>query len=162
MDVTAKSRIGRAVQKVAGSAVFAKVAPPIVTTMDRVVYKLSGGRMILSRGVVPTLMLTTTGRKSGEPRLVPLATMPVDGGLLVVASNFGREKHPAWSANLMQEPKATVTFKGETYPVTARLLNEEEKKAVWPELLKMWPNYDRYSERSGRDLRVFELVRAAG
>jgi deazaflavin-dependent oxidoreductase (nitroreductase family) len=77
-----------------------------------------------------------------------------------VASNFGRERHPAWSANLLAEPKATASYRGRTFPVTARLLDEDEKKAIWPQLLKMWPNYDRYEERSGRDIRVFRLARS--
>ena len=160
MAINVESRLGQLVQRVAGSPVFAKVAPPVVTRLDRVVHRLTGGRIVLSRGMVPVLMLTTTGRKSGQPRTAPLATLPQDDDLIVVASNFGREKHPAWSANLLAEPEATVSYRGRTFSVTAHLLDEEEKKAIWPDLLKMWPNYDRYEERSGRDIRVFRLTRS--
>ena len=88
-----------------------------------------------------------------------MATLPTDDGFLVVGSNFGKEHHPAWTGNLLAQPEASVSFKGETIPVVARLLDAEEKKAVWPELLRIWPTYDRYVERSGRDLRVFRLER---
>jgi len=158
--IDVEGRLGQLVQRIAGSPGFAKVAPPIVTQLDRVVHRLTGGRVVLSRGMVPVLMLTTTGRTSGKPRTAPLATLPDGDDLIVVASNFGRDSHPAWSGNLLAEPKATVSYRGRSFPVTARLLDEDEKKASWPELLKMWPNYDRYEERSGRDIRVFRLSRS--
>jgi len=147
------------VQKVAGTRAFATVGSKVFPPLDRVVHKLTGGRVVLSATLVPSLVLTTTGRKSGQPRRTPLATLPVDGGFLVVGSNFGKEHHPAWTGNLLAQPEASVSFKGETIPVVARLLDAEEKKAVWPELLRIWPTYDRYVERSGRDLRVFRLER---
>ena len=151
--------IGRAVQRMAGSPAFAKVAPKVVPKLDRALHRLTGGRVILSGGMVPSLMLTATGAKTGQPRRTPLATMPYDGHLYIVGSNFGRESHPAWSANLIKTPRARVSFKGEEFDVDAHLLSPEEKAAMWPELLKVWPTYDRYVERSGRDLRVFRLER---
>jgi len=153
------SAIGRAVQKVAGTRAFALVGSKVFPPIDRVVSKLTGGRVVLSAALVPSLVLTTTGRKSGQQRRTPLATLPIDDDFLVVGSNFGKDHHPAWTANLMADPKATVSFKGETIPVVARLLDAEEKKEVWPQLLRIWPTYDRYVERSGRDLRVFRLER---
>ena len=152
--------IGRVVQRVAGSTGFARLAPPILTRLDRAVHKVTGGRVQLSRALLPSLMLTTTGRRTGLPRVAPLATLPDGDDLIVVGSNFGREHHPAWSSNLLAEPEATVSYRRETFPVTAHLLTDEEKDAVWPELTKMWPNYDRYSERAGREIRVFRLSRS--
>jgi deazaflavin-dependent oxidoreductase (nitroreductase family) len=152
--------VGRVVQKVAGNPLFAKIAPPIVTPLDRLVHRLSGGRLLMSRGLVPVLMLTTTGATSGEPRRVPLACLPQDDVIYLVGSNFGREKHPAWSGNLLKAPRASVSFEGESFDVDAALLSDDEKAAVWPELLKVWPTYDRYVERSGRNIRVFRLTRA--
>ena len=107
------SAIGRAVQKVAGTRAFALVGSKVFPPIDRVVSKLTGGRVVLSAALVPSLVLTTTGRKSGQQRRTPLATLPIDDDFLVVGSNFGKEHHPAWTANLMANPKATVTFKGE-------------------------------------------------
>lgn len=155
--VNTDSRIGRAVQKVAGSKAFARLAPKIAPRIDRAVYRVSGGRIMLSKGMLPVLMLTTTGSKSGLPRSVPLATIPMDGDFYVVGSNFGQERHPAWSSNLLANPEAKVGFGGDEFTVTAELLDPESKAAVWPSLTAIWPLFDQYAERSGRDLRVFRL-----
>jgi deazaflavin-dependent oxidoreductase (nitroreductase family) len=158
--VRVDSTLGRVVQRVAGSRPFAAVAPKVVPPLDRVVHRLTGGRVIISEGLLPGLMLTTTGRKSGRPRTVPLATLPDGESLVVVASNFGRPDHPAWSTNLMHHPQATVTYRRQTFAVEAHLLTPEEKTEMWPKLTAMWPVYDRYVERSKRDLRVFRLERS--
>lgn len=152
---------GRMMSKLSGTRAFTKIAPRIVTGADRLVYKLTRGRRVLTStgSVLPMVMLTTTGAKTGEPRQAPLATIP-DGDLLyLVGSNFGREKHPAWTGNLIKTPQAVVTYEKETFPVTATLLSADEKAEVWPKLLALWPNYDGYQERSGRDIRVFRLER---
>jgi deazaflavin-dependent oxidoreductase (nitroreductase family) len=149
--------IGRGIEKVAGSPTFAKVGPKIVPKMDRALHKLSGGRIIMSAGMVPSLMLNVRGAKSGQLRQTPLATMPLNGSWYVVGSNFGRDNHPLWTGNLTANPDASISFKGKKYDVQAHLLDADEKLAVWPELTKVWPNYDVYTERSGRDLRVFRL-----
>ncbi|MBV8160940.1 MAG: nitroreductase family deazaflavin-dependent oxidoreductase, partial [Acidimicrobiia bacterium] len=154
---SADSRIGRAVQKVAKTRAFAATGAKVFPPVDRVLNRLTGGRVVLSASLVPSLVLTTTGRKTGQPRQTPLATRPVEDGFLVVGSNFGKEHHPAWTANLLANPNATVTYKGETIPVVARLLDPEQKAAVWPDLLRIWPAWTSYTERSGRDLRVFRL-----
>lgn len=151
--------VGRMVQKMAGSRWFAKVAPPVITPLDKVVHKLSGGRFLLSRAMVPTVLLTTTGAKTGQPRSVPLACIPDGDVIYLVGSNFGREHHPAWSGNLLKTPRAEVSFEGETFAVDAQHLSDDEKAEVWPTILKAWPLYDRYVERSGRNLRVFRLRR---
>jgi deazaflavin-dependent oxidoreductase (nitroreductase family) len=77
----------------------------------------------------------------------------------VVGSNFGRPQHPAWSWNLLENPRAEVSFGSEDFPVEAHLLSADEKAAVWPVLIDEWPLFDLYVERSGRDLRVFRLER---
>ena len=159
MSPQVRSPIGRVVQKVAGSAAFAKVAPHVIPPVDRFLHKVTGGRVLMSQGLLPSLVLVTVGAKSGEERRVPLATMPQDdGSFLVVGSNFGREKHPAWTANLIKTPDATIVYRGNEIPVTARQLTDEEKATQWPLLTTMWPTFDRYVERSGRNLRVFELT----
>lgn len=142
----------------AGSAAFAKVGPKIVPPLDRLISKATGGRVVMSAALVPSLVLKTTGSKSGQPRTSPLATLPDGDSFYVVGSNFGRASHPAWTANLIAHPQAEVVFRGRTIQVTARLLDDAEKRALWPTLTTMWPVYDRYVERSGRDLRVFHLA----
>lgn len=143
--------------RMATNPAFAKVAPSVVPRLDRWVHRLTGGRTTMSAGMVPTLLLTTTGSQSGRPRTAPLACMPDGDAVYVVGSNFGRERHPAWSTNLIAHPRASVSFAGAERAVVAHLLSPEEKAATWPRLLQAWPAYDSYAERSGRDLRVFRL-----
>ncbi len=153
------SFVSRAVRKMATSGWFRKVAPSVVPPMDTAVHKLSRGRLSVSSAIVPNLVLTTIGRRSGEPRQSPLACIPDgDGAWFVVGSNFGRESHPAWTANLITNPDASVDFRRRTYPVRAELLDDETKAQVWPRLVEVWPAYDDYVEVSGRNLRVFRLT----
>lgn len=159
MPLDTNSRISRAVQRVAANPRFAKVAPSIVPRLDRFLSRISGGRLMSSQGIVPSMILVTTGAKSGQRRETPLATIPLGEVFYVVGSNFGREAHPAWSYNLLAHPDADVVFRGDRIPVTAHLLDDEEKAAVWPELTAIWSTYDTYEERTERDLRVFRLDR---
>jgi deazaflavin-dependent oxidoreductase (nitroreductase family) len=149
--------LGKVVVKLSGTKTFMRIGPKVVPHLDRVLHKASGGRIILSGGMLPSLMLTATGAKSGQQRTTPLATKPEGDHWYVVGSNFGRDSHPAWTANLIANPDAEVSFKARDTPVRAHLLTAEEKAELWPRLVKFWPNYDVYTERSGRDLRVFRL-----
>lgn len=149
----------RTVQRVSGAPWFARVGPKVVPPLDRALHRLTGGRFLLGQAVVPSLVLTTTGAVSGLPRRAPLACLPEpDGSWIVVGSNFGRDKHPAWSGNLLKNPEAEVSFRGRTVPVTARLLDDAERAEIWPRLLEVWPVYDRYAGRVTRQLRVFRLT----
>jgi deazaflavin-dependent oxidoreductase (nitroreductase family) len=151
--------IAPTVQRVAGSRWFARVAPPVIPRLDRVLHRITGGRVIMSQYLVPSIVLTTRGRRSGLPREVPLAcVLEPDGSFVVAGSNFGRDHHPVWTANLLADPEAVVSHRGHLIPVTARLLEGAERTEVWPHLLEIWPVYDRYVERSGRVLRIFRLI----
>ena len=150
--------VGRAMQQMATSSWFRKVGPKVVPPMDRVLNRVTGGRVVVSSLLVPSMVLTTTGRKSGEPRTCPLACMPDGDGWYVVGSNFGREHHPAWTGNLVADPRATVTYRGATVQVEATLLDDAAKAEVWPRLVALWPAYDTYVEVSGRNIRVFRLA----
>lgn len=151
--------MGRAVLRLAASPWFARVAPSVVPRFDRFVHRVTGGRTTLSAGMVPTVLLTTTGARSGQPRTVPLACVPDGDDLYVVGSNFGRERHPAWSANLIAHPRARASFAGREFEVDAHRLAPHEQAEMWPRLVEVWPAYDVYAQRSGRDLRTFRLSR---
>lgn len=145
--------------KVLSSAPFRAAAPRVLPVLHRAVHRLSGGRLF-DTTANPMCLLTTTGAKSGRQRETPLAAVPVeDGRLLVVGSNFASERHPAWTSNLLAEPRATVTFRGETYPVVARLLAGEERAQRWEELVRWYPNWRDYSTVTDREFRVFQLDR---
>ena len=118
--------VGRAMRKMATSSAFRKVGPKVVPPMDRTLHRLTGGRVVLSRALVPSLVLTNVGRKSGVAYETPLACVPDDdGGWWVVGSNFGREAHPAWTANLIATPEATVSYGAKLTPVRAELLSDD-------------------------------------
>jgi deazaflavin-dependent oxidoreductase (nitroreductase family) len=152
--------VSRLVQAVAASRWFEVVGSQIVPRMDRAVHRATRGRVIMSQAMVPSLVLHAVGARSGAARDTPLATVPEAGGTwLVVGSNFGKAHHPAWTANLLAGPDVAITFERDRIPVRAELLSAEEKAAVWPDLLAVWPAYDRYVDKSGRDLRVFRLRR---
>lgn len=149
----------RLVSRAASTDRFMRVAPKLAPAMDRWAFKVSGGRYMISAGVLPAIMLTTIGARSGLPRSVPLAALPYDGDYIVVGSNFGQKRHPAWSTNLLANPDAWVQRGGERWAVRAERLSDEEVAEVWPKLLRLWPLYDRYVETSGRKLRIFRLRR---
>lgn len=152
------SRIGQLTQKVAGSPAFARVAPKVVPPADKVLHRLTGGRVLLSRGLLPSLVLTTTGRRSGEPRPTPLMCVPEpEGTFLVLGSNFGRDSHPAWTANLLAEPAASISYGGRDRPVTAELLEGAARDEAWDRALVVWPTFTAYQSRIDRQIRVFRL-----
>lgn len=159
MPTFVQRTLGPVFRYVSGAPWFAKIGPKVVPPLDRALHRISGGRILLGQALVPSLLLTTTGAKTGQARQVPLACRPEeDGTWLVVGSNFGREKHPAWTANLLKNPEAQVSFRGRTTKVTAHLLTDAERSDAWPRLIQVWPVYDRYVERAARELRVFRLT----
>jgi deazaflavin-dependent oxidoreductase (nitroreductase family) len=145
-------------QWLACTRAFALVGPKIVPRMDRAVHRLSGGRLLMSRSLVPTLLLITIGHRTGHQRRAPMTCLPEpDGSFLVVGSNWGRATHPHWSISLLRRPQAIVSYRSYRIPVVARMLEGAERAEAWPRLLQVWPVYDRYTRRSGRRLRVFRL-----
>jgi len=134
------------------------VARVFSARIDPLLYKLSGGRLT-SAGpqVIPQLILTSVGRKSGKMRTVQLACLAKDGVHYIVGSNFGRENHPAWSYNLIAEPKATIQVGSTVIPVTAVRLSDEERDAMWAELDEVVPQFAAYRPRTDRSIRVFRL-----
>ncbi|MFD7434523.1 nitroreductase family deazaflavin-dependent oxidoreductase [Streptomyces sp. NPDC059861] len=149
------------VQKVSSTRGFAKAAPYVVPALDRAVHRLTRGRVLLSALLLPGVILTSTGARSGLPRRTPLACMPEEGGRswLLVGSNFGRTGHPAWTHNLLARPDAEINWKGRDIPVTALPLAGEERAAAWRAVLVFWPPYATYQARVTREIRVFRLLR---
>jgi len=115
--------IGRATQQMTATPRFSQVAPKLLPPLERALHRLTGGRFPVGRLLVPSLVLTNTGRRSGVSRDAPLACMPADGGWYVVGSNFRRTHHLAWTGNLIATPEARVSFQGRTTEVVARQLS---------------------------------------
>jgi deazaflavin-dependent oxidoreductase (nitroreductase family) len=106
----------------------------------------------------PLCFLTTTGRRSGEERTVPLlfACTPI-GSPAIVASNFGQQNHPGWALNLQADPIASLEIDGQSRPVVARLATEEELSTVWALFDGFWRGYKEYREIAPRAIKVFIL-----
>jgi len=109
---------------------------------------------------VYTLILTTTGRRSGEPRATPLIYGTHDGALLVVASKGGSDEPPAWYRNLTANPDVEVQVGPDRFRARARTAGPDEKPALWREMAGIWPAYDDYQQRTDRDIPVVVLERA--
>jgi deazaflavin-dependent oxidoreductase (nitroreductase family) len=107
-----------------------------------------------------TLILTTKGRRSGEPRPTPLIYGIHDGDFLVVASKGGSDEPPAWYRNLAEDPDVEVQVEGDRFRAHARTAGPEEKPELWREMASIWPAYDEYQQRTDRDIPVVVLERA--
>lgn len=140
------------------TAFFRRIGPTIMPPLERGMKRITGGRVQLSGLGVPTLVLHTIGAKSGLERDIVLMYCPDGDEMLVTGSNFAREAHPAWTANLLAHPEVAVSLHGRRIPVDSRMLGDAEREATWPKLERNWPGYRGYERTSGRTLRVFRLT----
>ncbi|WP_066043169.1 nitroreductase family deazaflavin-dependent oxidoreductase [Herbiconiux solani] len=147
-----------AVARFSRTRFFRRVGPTIMPPLERAIRFLTRGRVQLSGLLVPSLVLRTTGAKSGLARETELMYVPEpDGRMLVTGSNFAGAAHPAWSANLIAHPDAEVVVHGRPVPVRAHLVDDDEREAVWAFIEQQWPGYRGYERASGRTLRIFRL-----
>jgi deazaflavin-dependent oxidoreductase (nitroreductase family) len=134
------------------------IARKLISHLDPIIYRLSGGRFTAAGPpTIPQIILTTTGRKSGKRRSVQLGYIRHDGNLYVVASNFGQPNHPAWCYNLEANGQAWVNEAGRDLEVEATRLSDDEKAAIWPSLTAAVPQFKVYVTRTDRNIRVFRL-----
>jgi deazaflavin-dependent oxidoreductase (nitroreductase family) len=108
----------------------------------------------------PTLLLTTTGRRSGKRRTTPLIYGRRGDEAMVVASDGGSDAAPEWYRNLEVDPHVEVQIKGDRFPATARTAAPEEKPELWRTMAGLWPAYDEYQRRTEREIPVVVLERA--
>jgi deazaflavin-dependent oxidoreductase (nitroreductase family) len=106
-----------------------------------------------------TLLLTTTGRKSGRERTTPLIYRPYGDAYLIVASNGGAPEPPEWYRNLEQEPEVGVQIRDDAFRARARTATGEEKADMWRTMTATWPAYDEYQGKTDRDIPVVVLER---
>ena len=105
----------------------------------------------------PTLLLTTTGRKSGEPRTSALIFGRDGDDYLVVASMGGAPQHPSWYFNITANPAAEIQVRGDRLPVVARTASDDEKPRLWSIVTEVWPNYVVYQTRTEREIPIVVL-----
>jgi deazaflavin-dependent oxidoreductase (nitroreductase family) len=125
--------------------------------MHSAVYRRTGGKIGGKLGKVPVLLLTTTGRKSGQPRTQPLSYTRAGDGYAVIASKGGAAQHPLWYLNLQASPLAEVTVGRETRKVRARDAQGEERERLWRALADLYPGYDKYANKTNRQIPVVVL-----
>ncbi len=126
--------------------------------LNRWIYRLTGGKVMgrLPNGA-PICLLTTTGRKSGQRRTVPLLYLTEGDDFIVVGSQGGAPRHPGWFLNLEADPRGEIELGRRRLPVTARRLSEEERDRFWPRLVALYPPYDEYRRRTTRNIPVLRL-----
>lgn len=124
----------------------------------RAIQFLSGGRLGWRAFGMPVVELTTTGRKSGQPRKTMLTT-PVhdDRRVVLVASYGGDDRHPAWFLNLRDHPDVEITVNGEHRKMRARVATGEERAELWPHIVETYKGYGEYQSRTDREIPVVIL-----
>ncbi len=135
---------------------------PIVNVMSKLntwVYRRTGGKLGSTFPLhdAPVLLLTTVGRKSGKERTAPLLYLEKNGDVIVVASCGGMDKTPLWYLNLSKTPEVRVQIGDRIEERLARVADDAEKKALWPELLEMYPEFESYQSWTERNIPVVVL-----
>lgn len=129
-----------------------------VTRLHEAIFRASGGRVLGRAAGMPVVMLTTTGRKSGRKH-TSMLTSPVKhrGGIVLVASYGGSDRHPAWFLNLQANPDVDVVTREHSGPMQARIASAEEKAALWPQVTAAYGDYAVYQTRTTRDIPLVVL-----
>lgn len=127
----------------------------LMSKLNTGVYRRTGGRLGAKfAGGAPVCLLTTIGRKSGEPRTMPLLYLRDGADIVVVASKGGFSSHPQWYFNLLANPEVTVEIKKERLELTATVADDARKAELWPKLVAMYRSFDEYQQRTERDIPV--------
>lgn len=130
-----------------------------IPKLDRLLGRLARGRLtLLTLAGIPELFLIVPGRSSGILRTTPLLCVPLEGaGWLVAGSNWGQPKSPAWLGNLLAADTAEVEYRGRRTVCSPTLLSGDERAEAWANMLRVWPNYAKYAERTDREIAVVRL-----
>jgi F420H(2)-dependent quinone reductase len=121
-------------------------------------YRLSGGRLMNKVGRAPVLLLTTTGRRSGQPRTAPLVYLADGDRMVLINTNGGNERIPAWSLNLVANPAAEVEVGRRRRSVRARIATGEERADLWRKHIEQYAGFDDYRENLDRDREISVFV----
>jgi deazaflavin-dependent oxidoreductase (nitroreductase family) len=129
----------------------------VINRVHTALYRGTGGIIGAHAVGLQSLLLTTTGRRSGAARTVALTYVPDGDDYVVVASNGGADRHPAWWLNLRETPRATVQVGRDVIPVVASVADQHERARLWPKLTEANPFYTRYEELTHRPIPVVIL-----
>ena len=123
-------------------------------------FRANGGKVGGPFEGATLLLLTTTGAKSGQPRLAPLAYLTIDDKMIIVGSKAGADTNPDWVHNVRANPRAHIEVGTEAYDVTVRELPSEERDATYPKVVELAPGFGEYQAKTSRVIPLFELQRA--
>jgi F420H(2)-dependent quinone reductase len=121
------------------------------------IYRLSRGRIFGNVGTAPVLLLTSTGRRSGQKRTAPVVFLADGERYIVIGSNAGNVRAPAWSYNLQANPDAEIELRGTHKLVRARVAEGDERAELWRKVNEMYEGFDDYDAKTPRDIAVFVL-----
>ena len=121
------------------------------------IYRATRGRLLGRVGRAPVMLLTTTGRRSGESRTAPVLYMADGDRLVAIGSNAGNQRAPAWALNLKANPDAQVEVRGDRRQVRARVAEGDERADLWRRMNEQYGGFDDYRQRTSRDIAVFVL-----
>jgi deazaflavin-dependent oxidoreductase (nitroreductase family) len=128
------------------------------SALHRAAFARSGGRLLATWSGQPVVLLTTTGRRSGVPRTtIVVAPVRLGDTLVLIASDGGAPRHPAWYLNLRARPEAEVLFGRRRRRMLARTAGPAERAALWPQVTASSPSYARYQARCTRELPIVLL-----
>ncbi|GAC1438662.1 MAG: deazaflavin-dependent nitroreductase Ddn [Chloroflexota bacterium] len=131
-------------------------------TVHRTLYRLTNGRFGHHLGHMPVLLLTTTGRKTGQPRTWPVAYLPAGDALVVIASAGGEPRHPAWYLNLRANPRVSVQLGTKSGSMLARVTEGQERAELWARVVQSYPVFAGYEGKTSRQIPVVVLEPALG
>jgi len=120
-------------------------------------YQETGGVVGYIWNNATTLLLTTRGRKSGEPKTVPLIFVPDGDNYVIIASLGGAPNHPAWYLNLEAEPRVTLQVRDRVFDAVARTAPSPERERLWAKAVEAWPQYEDYQAKTSRQIPVVVL-----
>ena len=130
------------------------------TRFHRWAYRRTNGKVLSRMRGKPTLLLTTTGRRTGRLHTVPLPYFADGDTMIVVGSASGAERHPAWVLNLIANPRVTVQYLADSGPAQAEVLDGDERKAMWARITAEAPWYAGYQQLTSREIPLVRLTRA--
>jgi deazaflavin-dependent oxidoreductase (nitroreductase family) len=133
---------------------------PLIERLEPVLRRMTRGKFgVLDLAGLPSIEITCAGHRTGIARTTTVQYVPDGDSMVIVGSNWGRLKHPAWSTNLQAATQAIVRRRGETLTVNARMLAGAERDAMWAKVLRHWPNYEIAQDLAGgRQFRLFLLT----
>ena len=129
------------------------------TRIHRWVYRRTNGKVLSRMRGKPTLLLTTTGRRSGRPHTIPLPYLADGDKMIIIGSASGAERHPAWVHNLIANPRVTVQYLADSGPAHAEILAGGERKDMWERINVEAPWYAGYQQRTSREIPLIRLTR---